>query len=84
MIKSGLSDTIFDMTSNVTSSHISTLVLSDLNVTIGTSGLATSGGNRTTGQFHIISSLDCLQSSLSYIVTPNINSHGIFGNEKNA
>jgi hypothetical protein len=84
LIKSGLSDIIFETTSKVISSHISTLVLSDFKVTIGTSGLAISGGKKTIGQFQISSSLDCLPSSLSYIVTPNINSHGILGNEKKA
>jgi len=56
--------------------------LSAFNVTIGISGLFVSGGKNTMGPFQIIFSLAFTPSSLSYKVTPNINSHGIFGNEK--
>jgi hypothetical protein len=52
-------------------------------VTKGISGLVTSGGKKTIGQFQINSSLDNFQSSLSYIVTQNINSQGTLGKEKN-
>jgi len=82
--KSSLSDIIFDITSKVTSSPTSTVVLSSFSVTSGISGLLVSGGKNTIGQFHIIFSLEFLPSSLSYIVTPNINSQGIFGKEKYA
>jgi len=79
-----LSDITFDITSNIISSHTSTVVLLDFNVTSGISGLFVSGGKKTIGPFQITSSLGLLPSSLSYIVTQNINSHGIFGNEKYA
>jgi hypothetical protein len=84
LIKSGLSDTIFAITSKVISSHTSAFNLSDFKVTIGTSGLAVSGEKNTIGQFHITFSLYCTPQSLSCIDTPNINSHGILGNEKKA
>jgi hypothetical protein len=48
------------------------------------SGLFVSGGKNTIGPFPIMLSLEFFQSSLSYIVTPNINSQGIFGKEKYA
>jgi hypothetical protein len=82
--KSSLSEIIFDITSNITSSQSSTVVLFVFSVTIGISGLFVSGGKNTIGQFPMISLLGFFQSSLSYKVTQNINSHGIFGNEKYA
>jgi hypothetical protein len=81
-IKSGLSDIILATTSNTISSHTSTVVLFVLSVTNGISGLFVSGGKNMIGQFPMICSLGFLPSSLSYKVTPNINSQAIFGNEK--
>jgi len=73
-----------DTTSKTISSHTSTVVLSTFSVTSGMSGLFVSGGKNTIGPFHIMFSLAFLPSSLSYNVTPNMNSPAIFGKEKNA
>lgn len=56
-IKFGLSESILDITSNVTSSPTSTIFLSTLSVTIGMSGLLVSGGKKTIGPLPIMSSL---------------------------
>jgi hypothetical protein len=70
VLKSGLSDRIFDTTSNSIISHTFPFIIFVFNVTIGISTFLESGGKNTTGQPQVMSSLLTSHPSLSVIFTP--------------